>query len=201
MTFVPAPGIVILDAIWGTGEQLVENTYAYRVTGTIDNAKLTAMAVTYQTWAAANTSLFSDQYALEKIYVRDMTTQGSHSVEYNPTSVIDGTDSSAVLPNNVSWALKRFTGLAGRANRGRIYWIGLTMGDLDATNQAITKARANLRITAALALMSSQSTSNGAVEVIYHRKLGTGTDVFSYAYSDLFLDSQRRRLPGHNIHH
>lgn len=197
----PAPGIITLDAIWTQANEPVENTYHYRFGGTIDIALLNAIAETYEDWVQANQFLFSSDCAWIKAYVADLTSTSSASVEYNPGAPIDGTDPGAALPNNVTWALKRLTAKKGRANRGRIYWIGMTAADLDPSSQQITAARATLRVTAGLALMAAQLTDNGVQEVVYHKAAGTGTDVVSYGYSDLFLDSQRRRLPGHNRHH
>lgn len=201
MTTPDAPGIVALNAIWQCASENVENTYHYHVAGTIDIAKLTAMAVTYKNWVAANVVLWSTQSGFIKAYLEDLSSSSAASLEYNPPTVVDGTDAGNILPNNVTWAVKRMTGLRGRANRGRIYWIGLTDASTDPSGQQITKPRADVRVTAAAALMASQFTDNGAQEVIYHKSHGTGTNVSGYSYSDLFLDSQRRRLPGHNIHH
>lgn len=201
MTAPAAPGIVALNAIWQSANENVENTYHYHVAGTIDTALLTAMATTYENWATANVALFSTQAGLIKIYLEDLTSTNSASLEYNPPAVVDGTDAGAILPNNVSFSIKRMTGLRGRANRGRIYWISLTEGSLDPSGQQITKARADVRVTACNSLLANQLADNAATEVIYHKALGTGTTVTAYTYADLFLDSQRRRLPMHNRHH
>lgn len=196
-----APGIVALNAIWSLANENVENTFHYRVAGSITTAVLTAMAQTYDNWVTAHAILFPTDAAFIKAYVEDLSSSAAPSIEWNPPAPIDGTDSGEALPNNVTWAVKRLTGLRGRANRGRIYWIGITAASLDPTSQQITVARANVRVTACEALMASQLSDNSAQEVILHRALGTGTDVTAYAYADLFLDSQRRRLPGHNRHH
>lgn len=200
MTTPAAPSIVALNAIWQSANENVENTYHYHVAGTIDTAKLTAMANTYKDWVAAHVILFATQAAFIKVYLEDLTSSSSASLEYNPPAVIDGTDDGNILPNNVSFSIKRMTGLRGRANRGRIYWIALTEASLDSSGQQITKPRADVRVTACNDLLAAQFSANAAQEVIYHKALGTGTAVTSYTYADLFLDSQRRRLPMHNRH-
>lgn len=200
MTFVNAPGIVTMGAIWSLDGERAENTFNYKVTGTIDVAKLNAMATTYATWAAANVAQFTDTALLLLVYMRDLTTQFGLTLDFTPTSTIQGTNASGLLPNNVTFALKRETGLAGRKNRGRIYWLGVNSNQRGAP-QTLLSATANAWVGLLNNLMNSQASSNSAQEVIYHRALGTGTPVIGYTYTDLTLDSQRRRLPGHNRHH
>lgn len=201
MQFVPAPGIVALSAIFIAQTEPCENTFHYRVGGTIDIAKLTEIADTYIAWLQSDLSNWANDVRLQKVYVRDLTTQHSAVTEVNPVGSTVGTDASGPLPNNVSWALARRTGKSGRAFRGRVYLIGMTIGDLDTGAQTITPARANARVAFYDGLITAQQSDNAATEVILHRALGTGTDVIGYGYSDLYLDSQRRRLPGHNRHH
>jgi hypothetical protein len=196
----PAPGIVALDAIWEVEGQVMENTFNYSVTGTIDLAKLNAMAQTYATWAAAHNNLFSSVSELVKIYVADLTSSTSDSVEYNVSPVVDGLNVSGNLPNNVTFSLKRMTGQKGRSKRGRIYLIGLSENLLSSSRQEMLGSQAGNYVTNYGTLLAAQETDNGAQEVVYHKALGTGTAVIGYGYADLFLDSQRRRLPGHNRH-
>lgn len=199
MPFVNAPGIVEMAPIWEVDGQPCENTFYYKVTGTIDIAKLTAIANSYITWAAAHVDQWATNCRLLKVYMRDLTTQHSATVDIIPTSSVVGTKTGNALPNNVTFALKRMTGLAGRANRGRIYHLSVVEDDRDGDNQ-YTPARATSLVTNLNTLLAAQNTANSAQEVVFHRNLGTGTTVIGYTFTDLDLDSQRRRLPGHNRH-
>lgn len=197
----PAPGIVALEAIYVMSSQNVENVFHYHLGSTIDVAKLNAMCATYAGWATAHVGAISPATQLVKLQARDLTSVAGASVIYNVSPPIVGTSAGNPVPNNVTWSLKKVSGLRGRANRGRVYLVGMTTADLFADEQQVTSAFANANVANYLELMTDQITSNGAQEVIYHKATGLGTPVVSYAYADLYLDSQRRRLPGHNRHH
>lgn len=200
MSFVPAPGIVQLNGIMTLNDEKVENTFHYRVSGTIDRTILHNIAQTYVTWWAAHAGLYGTSVGLILVYVRDMGSQSGATLDFVPAATTDGTRTSSLLPNNVTIAIKRETGLAGRKNRGRVYWVGITQDMLSSPNQMVLGTAASLA-SALDALRTSQSSGNSATEVILHRASGTGTDVIGYVPADQTLDSQRRRLPGHNRHH
>lgn len=178
----------------------MENTFHYHVTTTIDLAKLGSMAARYIAWWTANVGLYSNDVGLELVYVRDLTTASGATLDLAPTTTTDGTRTSNMLPNNVSFAIKRGTGLAGRANRGRIYWVGITE-DMQSGKNTMKIATAGGLSAALNTLLSDMNASESAIEVILHRHLGTGTPVVAYTAADLNLDAMRRRLPGHNRHH
>ena len=200
MPAVPAPGIVQLNGIMTLADEKVENTFHYRVSGTVTRAILEAMANTYVSWWSAYAGLYGTSVGLILVYVRDLSSSSGQTLDFVPTSTTDGTRTSPLLPNNVTIAIKRETGLAGRSNRGRVYWVGITQDMLSSPNQMVLGTAASL--AAALDnLRTSQASANSATEVILHKASGTGTDVIGYVPADQTLDSQRRRLPGHNRHH
>lgn len=201
MPLVPVANVAALDVIWIQANQPVENTFHYQFAAPPTEAELRAIQDTYSSWAGAHSSLFSNNCQLVKMQSRDLTSSGGLSVEGNVIPPVAGTNASGQMPNNVTWALKRQTGFQGRAMRGRIFIIGIAHNMLDAGFQEIEPASAASLVAAYDTLMNSQFTDNGADEVIVHKALGTKTHVTGYAFSDLFLDSQRRRLPGHNRHH
>lgn len=201
MPAVIAPGIVLMAPIWQQEGQIVENTFHYKLAGAIDRAKLTAMANVYANWASTNASAFHAACILNKIYLLDLTSSTSASLEFNVVPAVNGTNPGGALPNNVTFALKRETGLRGRANRGRIYLIGLSQGDMNTGSQEIKPASANGQVSIYNALMAAMLAGPAATEVVLHRATGLGTNVIGYTYADLAFDSQRRRLEFHNRHH
>ena len=66
----------------------------------------------------------------------------------NDLQVIDGSSSAIglvaapALPGNVTLAVKKTSGLTGRNARGRLFWIGLTTGQLDANENQVGSATA-----------------------------------------------------------
>jgi len=200
MPFVAAPGIVQLNGIMTLGGQNAENTFHYKPSGTINVALLTAMAVTYVNWWAAHAGLYSNTVGLTLVYLRDLTTQTGLTLDYAPSTTTNGTRTAQPLPNNCTLAIKRETGLAGRANRGRVYWVGICEDMLSDANTLVHAVAANLAASLNT-LLAAQLSDNSAQEVILHRHVGTGTPVVGYVETDDTIDSQRRRLPGHNVHH
>lgn len=197
----PAPGIIAVEAVWNQEDQPCENTFHYHTSSTIDVALLQAIMSTYQTWAAAHPAMFSNVCALIKMQARDLSSSSGASVIDNISPPVLGTNASGNLPNNVSFALKRQTGIRGRANRGRLYMIGLPQDNMQSGNQDIKSTSADNFVSNYTNLLLAQLSDNSVTEVIYHKAHGTGTPVIGYAYTDLVVDSQRRRLQGHNRHH
>lgn len=200
MAFVPAPGIVQVSPIITLDGQRCQNNFHYSVAGAIDRAKLQAMATTYLMWFTASAGIFTNTAELSLIYCRDLTTANSETLDFAPVAVTDGTRASPPLPNNCTLAIKRESGKAGRSRRGRLYHVGLTQDMLSGHNIVNPAQAANLAIQYNT-LMADQLAANAATEVILHRATGTGTVIVEYTVTDNNIDSQRRRLPGHNIHH
>lgn len=200
MPFVPAPGVISLDAIWSLDNQPVENTFNYHFGGTIDYGLLHGIATTYFSWVAATLSAWPTNCSVQKAYIRDLTSQNSVVGEFQPAAPLVGTATGTVLPNSCTIAIKRETQRAGRANRGRVYWLALREADR-ADDNHIIPGRANGFRDDLITLMTSQLSDNAVTEVILHRKLGTFTPITGYVCTDYTIDNQRRRLPDHNRHH
>lgn len=198
--FVPAPQVVSLDAIWIQNGQNCENTFYYHMGHAVTLADLVAIGAEYIAWAAGTPEIWNTHCSLLKVYMRDLTTQFGLVWQAVPDPAIVGTSAGTPTPNNVTIAIKRESGLAGRANRGRVYHIGLDEGHFSDTNTVSSAFGATL-MNRYHNLLTGMAGTPGATEVILHRKLGTHVDVQGYVLTDLTVDSQRRRLPGHNIHH
>lgn len=201
MTFVAAPNCVSLAVIWTLDNQPGETTYHYRLAAPADATALTAIIhVAFARYTTDN-GLFANTWEIVKAYARALDTATSPSVELNPAAPIQGAHTSGALPNNVSFAVTRYTGLAGRKMRGRVYWPGIPPDRLDGSS-SIGSGTALAYVGFCEAMLADQLAGAAAAhEIILHRATGTHDDVIAYRYSDLFIDSQRRRLPGHNIHH
>lgn len=188
-----------MDAVWILDNQNVENTFHYHVTGTINFAKLNAMSTTYFSWVSAHLSDWPTNAQVLKTYLRDLTSQTGAVGEFTPLTPLVGTKVGTALPNNVTFSIKRDSQLAGRANRGRLFQIGITDTDRSDDNH-IASSRANAWRDHLNTLLNSMISDNAAQEVILHRLLGTYTVIQGYTYSDLTIDAMRRRLPDHNRH-
>lgn len=107
---------------------------------------------------------------------------------------------SPQLPNNVTISVARKTGLTGRSNRGRLYWPGLTEGDVVGNELSSTRATA---ILAALSAIQAnvEGPGNFLMAVISRytggalRPTAIALPIASWTVVDRTVDSQRRRLP------
>jgi len=104
------------------------------------------------------------------------------------------------LPNNVSWVLKHLTGFTGRAARGRTYFYGLPFSAIDTDEDYLDVGDADAFVDA-FDQLSATLDSAGWNHVVLHRfsagaPLSTATiyTVTSYGYTDLRLDTRRKRL-------
>jgi len=103
-----------------------------------------------------------------------------------------------------TFAIKFGTGLAGRSYRGRMYWPVLMASEVNDGNLSsvfASQIRTGVEdfFAAILADTGDQHVIASYQNDCEWRDTGVFTDVSSYSYTDLHLDSQRRRLPGRGI--
>jgi hypothetical protein len=114
--------------------------------------------------------------------------------------IVGSSGLGGMSPNNVTVAVKKATGRAGRSYRGRTYVVGLPLGAYSDNRLTTTYATALLDAFDALTAVGGPldifqlvvlSEVSGGVP----RAEGVTTPVTGFAI-DPVLDSQRRRLPG-----
>lgn len=203
MPFVPAPGVARVELIYLSLQQRVENVFHVSVAppGPLSEAQLDAVRNTFNTWYGTNLrAVVSSQAVLQQIEVRDMTTQDALAKIYPCTSNCAGGDAAgAVVPNNVTVAVKWGTGYAGRSRRGRTFHIAMNVNKI--FGNQITAAYQTSLQTAYTALITACNAA-GTPLVIYSR-VGNHvprtsallTPVLS-ATVEINIDSMRRRLTG-----
>lgn len=201
MAFVPAPGITAITLDWLIDQQPGVNTFHYD-TGHLDPADVVAFCE--QVWNYVEAHWLANINSLTQfIRVRGRALDSSADSEgqFAGVGTFMGEDASDGLPNNVTWAVKRSTGLSGKHNRGRVYWVGLATNMLDEINK-MSGARGGAIIGNLNGMLTALAAAPfPGSEVLLDRKTGAHVPVTEYVATDYFLDSQRRRLPGHNIHH
>jgi hypothetical protein len=198
---VAAPNCIQLALIYLLSGETAETTWHYRLSAPATNANLATAVTTLFAWFTSNQSNFTNGITIQKGYARALDTINSPTYEANPASPLSGTGAGAIAPNNVTFAVTRYTGKAGRKMRGRVYFPGIFDAWIGATNQLNASSAATL-VTLYDSLRTAMLGATPAfTEIILHRADGTHDDVIGYRYSDQWLDSMRRRLPGHNRHH
>lgn len=128
---------------------------------------------------------------------------------------ISGTLTGEAFPNNTTIAISFRTALLGRSFHGRLYYVGISREQVDAAAPNVLKPSASVSLQAAYEGLRSSlgasigigpmdKTPLGVVSFVHAgapRSPAVFNEVTTVTLTDNYLDSQRRRLPGHNRHH
>lgn len=205
MTFHPIPNTAEVDMIYTQANTPCMNRYFVTGAAPWDLSMLATLESDFAAWEADVASLLRNVNVLfTKTLVRDMTSSAGAEIETDHST--PGTLAGLPLPQNVTISLKAQTGVAGRDHRGRTYWIGLVGAEESADAGVIQGSYVASMLTAMNALVAVEFPNTGKLSVV-HRKSGgvylpegVPHTILSYTAADHFVDSQRRRLPGHNRH-
>lgn len=131
MAFQSVPDTAEVNMIFTMNGVIVQNVFYAELSGGYDEADLQALADKVDlafpsTWQTE----MPPEVSYVKTEVRGLAFANDIVVE-STTSAGVGTATTAVLPNNVTFAIKKTSGLTGRSARGRTYWIGIPRGKLD----------------------------------------------------------------------
>jgi hypothetical protein len=223
MAFIPALDTAELTLQFQQPDaSLAENTFYVKRTSAWTSAELDTMCGAFITWFGTGDGTHSykvnvaSSFSLIKVIARDLTTATSSIVTTNAGLPVAGTDSAAAAQMGETFAITSRSGLSGRSNRGRTFIIGLPE-DAFATGilNTIKTTYADSLVAAFNALLTAVTAADAAATVVicsrYHgidsggkpipRTNAVLTPVSAYGYSNLLMDFQRRRAPGHNRHH
>jgi hypothetical protein len=207
MAFIPAPGVAEFVARYSSyGNEQLNVHHVKHVDGSSWNAtQLQAMNSLIANWDLANlASLRVTDFTLQQVTGRDLSTQNGAESSFGAS--VAGGDAGGAMPENVTFALKKVTGLSGRSFRGRLYHIGIARTHV--TADTVNSTYAASLVTAYDALLTAVAGVANCKYCILRSQSGgaplsprLGQEVISFTVTDYFVDSQRRRLAGHNIHH
>jgi hypothetical protein len=181
--------------------QKVENTLYFSGEPPLTPTTLNDLAVIVESWWADNISpILSTTLSLNEIVVTSLASETAPQIVFTTGLPDTGGNANAALPNNVSWAIKFNTANRGRSGRGRNFIVGLTEEVVSASQlNVITAAQL---VDGYLDLLADLSGGDWTW-VVYsrfedkvERTTGLAQEVISVGYTDLIVDSQRRRLPG-----
>lgn len=177
-------------------------------------ADLTTLANTLDTWLTTGdgsgnnfVAHLQSAYTVVEISCRDLTTQAG--AEFNKSVNHVGGDSGGRMADGLTKAITLRSGLAGRSYRGRIFCIGLSALNADATDKNLMySASVAVQIAIWTSLISTVSGAHtGWVWVILSRQAGlakrstgVGTAITAVGVSNNYFDYQRRRAPFHGRH-
>lgn len=203
MAFQSVPKTAEIDMLYTLQGVAVQNVFYAELPTVYSQADLQALADAVDlAWPATIQPDQAPDVAYVKTEVRGLEFQNDLVVE-SAVSAGVGTHVGPSLPNNVTFAIKKTSGLTGRSARGRTFWIGIPRTELDPLDENLLIALYASQIVADIDFI--RSTINGVLlwdAVLVSRftlsaKRPVGI-TFSWAGTtnvDLRVDTQRGRLP------
>lgn len=203
MAFQSVPETAQIDHIFTMNGVTVQNVHYARLPGGYSQADLQAVADAVDlVFDLSYKNDMTDEVAYVRTEVRGLEFENDVTAETN-TSAGVGTLVGTVSPNQVTFSVKKSSGLTGRSARGRTYWIGIPRTVLDATNEnLITVAYADA-LVANLDAMRNTLNSVGLWKAVLvsrfsdgvKRPFGVTFDWNTNSFVDLRVDTLRGRLP------
>lgn len=203
MAFQPVLDTVEIDMIFTYNGEIAQNVFYASIAGGYSLADLVVLAAQIDVNWQGN---WRAQQPLEVTYlrteVRGLAVENDVEATDN-TSTNPGTDVSPAMPNNVTFAIKKESGLTGRSARGRTYWIGIPTSKLDSPDEnrlkqiyidlivlAVDTVRTSI-IAVPLWSPVLVSRFSGGVK----RSMGKTFPWITTTNVDRIIDTQRGRLP------
>lgn len=197
--------MVKLTAVYNSLGEICENIYHFSSGGPADSVAMNNLIDAFVAWENSDgKGNRPNTTQLTRVIATDLTVADGVLVDRAIVPQIVGVTGGVQCANNVTIAVAYRTGHRGRSFRGRTFHIGFPEGYR--VGNTITGAAQTFLIQAYTHLLTL------GVAPIFHlgvvsRYSGTvrrPTGIWTQATAvtlDTNIDSQRRRLPGHNRHH
>lgn len=200
--FIPAPDCARAVMNYTVFDQQIANVFYFKRPGPWDLGSLQEQAEEMRSaWNVRLSPLLSAAVVLLDITITNVAVEDDEKYVL-PCNDVGTYSSAAFETTGNTFCIKFNTHRVGRSYRGRMYWPLL---NANAVNDGkIASSGIADSMIGALALFFADVagvTGNDHVVVSYQngcewRTTAEATQVLTYTYTDLNLDSQRRRLPG-----
>lgn len=207
MPSVIATNVVQVNMQYRVASQMVENVYHVHKGTAWTLSDIGALAAEFLSWETTDASpLRSEDCWLERVTATDLTSLTSGRVDTQLTIPINGSDIGDCVPQNVTFAVKGNIGQRGKGRNGRTFWIGIPTSKV--SNALVDVTYATSIQTALNDLNTAVATAiPGAALGVIHLYIdgvfmspAPFSEITSWTYTNLFVDSQRDRLPDHKAH-
>lgn len=198
MAFIPIPNTARITLEYSFNGQIMVNVYWASKSTPLTTVDLTNILNIFQAWRT--TQLRNRQHTsclLNRLVAVDQTTQFSPSAEVVLAIPEPGLLAGDPAPGNVTVATTLLTALRGRAFRGRSFLLGVSEAEANANEYFLAGATA---LTASYVQLITDLSAGGYQFAVGSRQLngvprvvGVATPITG-AITEVFLDSQRRRL-------
>lgn len=200
MAFIPLPQGARLNINYDWAGQFVENTLWFtQVAGNYDATALNDLAAKVDTvWQGEVMPHLSQDLVYRGIVAYAQHSDVAPAINF-PVPPVAGGRGVRAVPNNVAWCIQLRTAFRGKSGRGRNYIPGLA--DEDVVNNALNQTIADALVGAYSSLLGPGPIDPHHLVVASHytagapRGIALAVQVLNIGYSDLIVDSQRRRLP------
>lgn len=203
MAFQPVVDTVEIDILYTLNGETAQNVLYAELPGGYILADLVALAAQIDVQVNGT---WKPQQPPEAVYVRTEVrglAVPNDLIATDNTNAGAGTFGASTLPNNVTFVVKKESGLTGRSARGRLYWIGIPFTQMQAADENRLVAA---YVTAVVAAVDSQRTgilAVGAWLPVLVSRFAEGIPrttglTFNWVSStnvDDRVDTQRNRLP------
>lgn len=203
MAFQAVPETVEIDRIYTLNGVLVQNVYYAQLSGGYGQADIQALADKID---LVFPTTFVTEHPAEAIYVRTEVrglADPNDIVAEQGLSNGPGTHPSVALPNNVTFSIKKTSGLTGRTARGRTFWIGVPTNILQAANENLVTGVWAAGVVADVDWIRTQIATVGLWEPVLvsrfldkvKRPTGVTFPWTGTSNIDLQVDTHRGRMP------
>lgn len=203
MAFQPVVDTVEIDMIFTQNGVTAQNVFYAQLVGGYALADLEAMAARIDlqwdgTWKARQTA----ETAYLRTEVRGLAVENDLVATDNTFAGV-GTHIGGAFPNNVTFAIKKESGLTGRSARGRTYWIGVPGSEVEPLDENMLKAAYTALVVAAVDDIREAIATVGLWDPVLVSRFSGGVKrtagkTFPWIAStnvDDRIDTQRGRLP------
>lgn|SRR5215469_1973499 len=207
--FQPADKVIEVSAQGTYIGQLVENKFYAKTVEVVTDVMVAEIAGIVENWVHTTLiPLLPTSYVHSRSVARDLTAEASFETVDNSHAGEAGTNSGGGVPGNATFAIHRDTRLSGKKAKSRLYWLALVATQFSPDADSLSSTAANAFVAAYDALMADiQAGTEATYTYGYLQRILLGVklpsanfiEVFGHSYTDLFVDSQRRRLKGRGV--
>lgn len=201
MALKPVPNTMQANVRFLLFGQVVEMVFHVSSATGVDAQVMTDCLDMMAGWTAGNLMPhLSQDLSFTGVTVTDLSIEGGGQVNFEQVGGLAGSIAFAAEPGNVSYCVSLRTERVGRAYRGRKYLPGIPTS-VRTSNQVSSGWAADI-VTAFQALITALQSINQFLVVVsrtldlVERLVPVATAVASITTTDLYIDSQRRRLTG-----
>lgn len=205
--FIPVPNVILYRLRYLVSGQQCFNTLYANVTDSSDPDQLEGTATRlFDWWAAELAPQAPNGVFLQDVQAVDLAFEDGPTFTYVPPTPSQGTQIDTPSPNNVSFCISFSSAARGPASRGRNYFVGVPKGKTSESN--VNASWADAVVTAYKTLLGETVFEAGQQWCVVSRYHGVDADgnpipraeginyiITAVKYTDLVIDSQRRRLP------